>query len=90
MRLSEGENLTTPAMDNVGPSGDRLAFLRRGSIEVSKGRSLGLLPRWDLILEAAIMPQDWYSSEGRLFLRFALEKVSIGTGGLDRRVCGAR
>ena len=42
-RLGEGVDLRVPAISAVGPPRDRLAFLRRGSIEVGKGRSLELL-----------------------------------------------
>ena len=42
-RLGEGVDLRAPAISAVGPPRDRLAFLRRGSIEVGKGRSLELL-----------------------------------------------
>ena len=41
--LGKGVNLNAPAISAVSPTGDRLAFLRRGLVEVGGWRSLRLL-----------------------------------------------
>ena len=53
-----------PAISAVGPPKDRLAFLRRGSVEVGKGRSLGLL-----LAQIGLDPLGSHHDTGLVLLR---------------------
>ena len=63
-RLGKGVDLRGPAISAVGPLRDRFAFLRRGSVEVGKGRSLGLL-----LAQIGLDPLGSHHDTGLIFLR---------------------
>jgi hypothetical protein len=62
-RLGEGVDFSAPAIGAISPSGDELAFVGRGSVEMGEGRSLGLL-----FAEIGLDPLGSHHDTGLVFL----------------------